>query len=206
MLWEPKIRPRVLPAIIPHPRPATRLVRQVSDLRLHLPARDVVASWISHTLSNPGPHNRHHSRILHLCRWLRSYTAPLDHHSLPSDFGVWHRSHSVVYREPGLARPLCSGSGFGRPHGNLHLALRRYHHALDSVWHPPIWFMLFLGLLSPQGGSHVFFWIQMALGNFRVVYWTWCMIRSQCRKLAESSGMVTVLEYHGDVDSFHGSG
>jgi len=74
------------------------------------------------------------------------------------------------------------------------------------VWHPPVWFMLFLGLLSPQGGSHVFFWIQMALGNFRVVDWTWCMIRSQCRKLAEISGILRVLEYHGNVDGFHGSG
>jgi hypothetical protein len=74
------------------------------------------------------------------------------------------------------------------------------------VWHPPVWFMLFLGLLSPQGESHIFFWIQMTLGIFRVAYWTWCVIRSQCRRLAESGGMVRVLEYRGDFGSFGGSG
>ena len=74
------------------------------------------------------------------------------------------------------------------------------------VWHPPIWFMIFLGLLSPQGDSHVFFWIQMALGMFGVAYSTWCVIRTQCRRLAEGGGMVRVLEYRGDVDGPGGSG
>jgi hypothetical protein len=65
--------------------------------------------------------------------------------------------------------------------------------------------MIFLGLLSPQGESHIIFWIQMALGIFGVAYWTWCVIRSQCRRLAESGGMVRVLEYRRDVDGFGGS-
>jgi hypothetical protein len=72
------------------------------------------------------------------------------------------------------------------------------------VWHPPVWFMVFLGLLSPQGDSHVFFWIQMALGVSRVAYWIWCFIRARCRRLAESGGMVKILEYRGDVDGSGG--
>jgi hypothetical protein len=65
--------------------------------------------------------------------------------------------------------------------------------------------MVFLGLLSPQGDSHVFFWIQMALRIFRVAYCTWCLIRDQYRRLAEGGGMVRVVEYRGDVDSTGGS-
>jgi hypothetical protein len=56
------------------------------------------------------------------------------------------------------------------------------------VWHPSVWFVVFLGLLSPQGDSHVSFWIQMVLEIFRVAYWTWCLIRSHCRRLAEVVG------------------
>lgn len=74
------------------------------------------------------------------------------------------------------------------------------------VWHPPVWFMVFLGLLSPQGDSNVFFWIQMVLEISRVAYSTWCMIRTQCRRLAEGGGMVEVVEYRGDVDGPGGSG
>jgi hypothetical protein len=74
------------------------------------------------------------------------------------------------------------------------------------VWHPSVWFMVFLGLLSPQGDSHVFFWIQMVLEIFRVAYSTWCMIRTQYRRLAEGGGMVKVVEYRGNVDSTGGGG
>jgi hypothetical protein len=45
----------------------------------------------------------------------------------------------------------------------------------------------------------------MALGIFRVAFWIWCMIKSRCRRLAEGGGMVRVLDYRGDVDSFGGS-
>jgi hypothetical protein len=151
MLWKPKICSQVLFELIPHPQPTARLLRQVPDLRLHLSARDVAASWLPHILSYSGPHNRHDSCLLRLCRWLRRHTAPLNHHSLPPNFGVRCCTHSVVYSGPRLARPLCSGSGLRWPHRDLSLALRRHHYGLDSGLAPAGMIHAFTGAVIPPG-------------------------------------------------------
>lgn len=65
------------------------------------------------------------------------------------------------------------------------------------VWHPPFWFMGFLGTMS-AADSTIGFWVQIAWGILRVAYWIWCIIGSWCRRRAEYGGRSTVLEYCGD--------
>lgn len=65
------------------------------------------------------------------------------------------------------------------------------------VWHPPLWFMGFLGTMA-AADSHFGFWVHIAWGIVRVAYWIWGVIGSWCRRRAEYGGGLMVLEYHGD--------
>lgn len=65
------------------------------------------------------------------------------------------------------------------------------------VWHPPLWFMGFLGTMA-AADSHFGFWVQIAWGIVRVAYWIWCVLGSWCRRRADYGGGFAVLEYRDD--------